>query len=131
MTSTINPTASDIAQYTSTAKQIGKNWVHKLFNEKGELIATRKSNQSLPYSAACIEVATRNCRISYLKKQADKSRCKSYIKSCYEDIALEKAAIDAGADACEYFGCRITWTRCNPSGGYGCIIARLVPTQII
>ncbi len=131
MSNKYNPTAAQIASFTATARQAGKKWVHQLFNEAGELIATRKTEAPTPYAAACILVVTKNSRIAYLKREASKSHSKSFAKSCREDVARLEAEIADGADGNQYHGCEITWTRGAGSGGYSAIIARLVPARVI
>jgi len=125
-----NPTSAQIAQYTATARQAGKKWVHQLFDEAGELLATRKTDAGEPYAAACVLVVTRNSRIAYLQRQAAKTRSKSDAQWCREDIKRLQAEIESGMDGNEYHGCEITWTRGNGSAGYSSIIARRIPCKL-
>lgn len=126
-----NPTAAQIANFTATARQAGKKWVHQLFNEAGELIATRKTEAPTPYTAACVIVVTRNSRIAYLKREIKKTRSKSFATACRESIQKVEAEIASGMDANQFHGCEISWTRGNGSAGYSGIIARLVPARVI
>ena len=129
----INPTAAEIAQFTATVRKAGKKWVHQLLDHTGEVIATRKTDSDVPYAAACIIVVTRNSRIAYLKRDLAKyrGRCTYFSKCLREDIAAVEADIAAGADANEYKGCEVSWTRGTGSAGFSGFIARLVPVTAI
>ena len=124
---TTNPTAAQIAQYTATVCKAGKKWVHQLIDENGEVIATRKTDAAEPYTAACVLVTTRNASIDTQKRDMKKySAYKGYRKACQEIIDRLQAEINAGADANEYQGRAITWTRKTGSAGYGAFVARQV-----
>lgn len=130
---TANPTAAEIAQFTATVRKAGKKWVHQLLDHTGEVIATRKTDADAPYVSACIIVTTRKSRLAYLKRDLAKyrGRCAFFTKCTREDIAAVEADIAAGADANEYRGCEVSWTRGTGSAGHSGFIARLVPVTLI
>ena len=130
---TANPTAAEIAQFTATVRKAGKKWVHQLLDYDGEVIATRKTDADAPYVSACIIVTTRKSRLAYLKRDLAKyrGRCAFFTKCTREDIADVEAEIAAGADANEYRGCEVSWTRGAGSAGHSGLIARLVPVTLI
>jgi hypothetical protein len=128
-----NPTAAEIAQFTATVRKAGKKWVHQLLDHTGEVIATRKTDSEVPYSAACIIVVTRASRLAFLKRELAKygSRSQSVAKNYCKDIAAVEADIASGADANEFLAREVSWTRGAGSAGFSRFIARLVPATSI
>jgi hypothetical protein len=133
-----NPTAIQIAQYTSTVKKNGRRWTHQVFDEQGVVIATRNTANCDPYVAAQVLVSTRKSRIASYKRDADKTRCNRFARECRQHIADILIEIASGADENEYFGCELTWTRITlgwdgvgACAGYSKIVARRVPCVAI
>jgi hypothetical protein len=128
-TTRYNPTAAQISGFTATVSKSGKKWVHQLLDERGIVIATRKTDAEFPYTSAAVLVTTKQSRIAWLKREAAKSRSKSFIESCRADIKIAEKEISEGADASQYHGFDVSWTRGSGSGCLMKFIARLVPCK--